>query len=133
MKCIDTTFLIDLLNGYEDAVKKSRELDNELEIFTTEINVFEILYGIFRDKSINAEKEFENAKKLFDKLRIMPLKGEATIKSAIIAGNLTKKGLTIDPNDCITAGICLTNGISTVVTRNKSHYSRIKGLNVETY
>ena len=125
--------MIDLLKGDEEAVKKSEELDKETELFTTEINVFEILYGIFRDKSINRERELQSASKLFHKLNILPLKGEATIKSAEIAGGLTQKGLTIDPHDCITAGISLANGISTVVTRNKGHYQRINGMNVETY
>lgn len=133
MKCLDSTFLIDLLKGNMGAVKKSKELDNELESFTTEINVFEILYGIFRNKAIDNEKEFQNAKKLFDRLNILPLKGKATIKSARIAGELTLRGLTIDPHDCITSGICLTNGVSTIVTKNKAHFSRIKGLNVEIY
>ncbi|MBU0628111.1 MAG: PIN domain-containing protein [Nanoarchaeota archaeon] len=133
MKCLDTTFLIDLLNGRKEAIKKSENLDNELELFTTEINVFEILYGIFRDKTIDDEKELQSAKKLFDKLRILPLKGEATIKSARIAGELTQKGVTIDSHDCITAGVSLANGVSIMVTKNKDHFSRIRGLGIETY
>ncbi|MBW2974791.1 PIN domain-containing protein [Candidatus Woesearchaeota archaeon] len=133
MRCLDTTFLIDLLKGRREAVKKSMELDNDLEVFTTEINIFEVLYGIFRDKAINSEKELENAKKLFDRLRILPLRGEATVRSAGIAGELTRKGLTIDPHDCISAGISLANGVTVIVTRNKDHFSRIKGLGVETY
>lgn len=133
MRCLDTTFIIDLLRGNAEAVDKAGELDKEAELFTTEINVFEVLYGIFRDKNINKEKELQSARKLFGRLTLLPLKGEATIKSAKIAGELAQKGLTIDPHDCITAGISLSNGVSTVVTKNKAHYQRINELDVETY
>jgi predicted nucleic acid-binding protein len=44
MKCVDTTFLIDLLRNDEGAVEKAKELDEFGETITTEINVFERIW-----------------------------------------------------------------------------------------
>mgnify|MGYP000657540176 CR=1 FL=1 len=46
---LDTSFLIDLMNGDEDAVEKARELETDLvrQRFSS-ITLFELYYGISR-------------------------------------------------------------------------------------
>lgn len=134
MVILDTTYLIDFIKNHPDAVKKAQELDGLPEIFTTEINVFEVLFGIYRLKDRErASKELDKAKMLFDRLSILPLEGAATFKAANIASELEKQGKPIEITDSITAGIALANGVTTIVTRNKEHFSRIKGIRVEGY
>ena len=44
MKLLDTTYIIDLLRNDPGARKKAVQLDEEDEVFTTEINVFEVVW-----------------------------------------------------------------------------------------
>jgi len=45
----DTSFLIDLMNGDEDAVEKARELETELiQQRLSAMTLFELYYGIAR-------------------------------------------------------------------------------------
>ena len=133
MKCIDTTFIIDLLHGNRNALKKAIELEEEDNVLTTEICVFEIYYGIFRKKGININNHIKKVNKLLDKLEVLPLDRKSSIKAAEIAGELAKNGLEIGSHDCMIAGITLANGCNTIVTENIEHFERIKDITVETY
>jgi len=129
MRLLDTTFIIDFLRGEEEALKKAKEISN-YKLFTTEINVFEILTGIYKRGKFNEEKIFLE---FLGRLEILLLAGEATKISARINVDLEKRGVKIGVYDCLIAGIALTNDIKTVVTRNKEHFSRIKSIIVEGY
>lgn len=129
MKAVDTTFIIDLLRNTREAVMKSIELDNETIVFTTEANVYEVVSGIQQNK----EKALHDIEVLLSRLTVLPLDHKAAIKSGQISGTLLRSGKMIDDIDCLTAGIILTNGCNTIVTRNKKHFERIAELKVETY
>jgi tRNA(fMet)-specific endonuclease VapC len=53
-------------------------------------------------------------------------------KAAEISAKLAAKGEPIDYGDAMIAGIAIENDL-TLVTRNKSHFSRIKNLKQETW
>ena len=127
MKILDTTFLIDLLNGDHGtvAIAKSKET-----LLTTQINMYEVIRGIFL---INESKALVKARALFGQIRVLPLDDNSIIKSADIFADLSKRGEIIADNDCMTAGIALANGINKVVTRNTKHFRRIKGIKPEMY
>jgi len=132
MKCIDTTFLIDLLRGDSSAVKKAKELD-ETGAITTEVNVFELVFGIYRAKKLNHKKRLEEAEKLFSRLVIFPLDHKAAVRAGEILGRLCSEGREIDIPDGMTAAISLENGCNVVVTRNAEHFGRIPQIRVESY
>ena len=69
MICIDSDCIIDFLKGKEEAVKIVEKYKEE--IMTTEINVFEILFGIYIKKDINEREEFA-AKEFFDSIVVLP-------------------------------------------------------------
>lgn len=129
---LDTTFLIDLLRKERGAVNLSQQLDNENVLYTTEINVFEVVLGIFSNKQINQKKDLIKARELFAVLSILPLDHKAALEAGRIAGTLIAAGKQIDDNDCIAAAIAKTNGIQTIVTRNEKHFA-LTGLQVKTY
>lgn len=53
---LDTTFLIDLMNGDEGAVAKARELENDLvQQRLSAMTLFELYYGVARTSQIEAE------------------------------------------------------------------------------
>lgn len=124
---LDTTFLVDFLRERGEAAGKLAELEKNGEsIFTTAVTVFEITQGT------RGMKEEEEVADFLDAIEVLPL-GKA---SAISAGRIQKKlkqtGLAIQPEDAMIAGIALAKN-QPLLTRNISHFSRIKGLNVQTY
>ncbi len=131
MKLLDTTFLIDFLKNDAGAIKKARESYNE-RLFTTEINVYEVVLGIYSLRGDFA-KELNKAEGLFQSLNLLDLNHQSALSAAKIFGTLTREGSMIDHNDCLTAGIALANDVTTIITRNKEHFSRIKGIKVEMY
>ena len=122
--CLDTNVLIDLLRGDFKAVEEIKQLENQFELATTAINLFELYYGAYktgRDKNVEAVNELGR--------RIEVLK--FTHKSAEISGRilseLEKKGKTVDFRDVMIAGIVIENDV-TLYTRNLKHFKRIDGI-----
>ena len=58
---------------------------------------------------------------------------DAVKKAAEISGTLDQEGNGVDPFDSLIAGIALAHGVESLVTRNTSHFNRIKGLTTETH
>ena len=133
MILLDTTFLIDILKKRSNAVRKSKDIENREVLATTYINVYELLLGVYSLKNINHEGKLAEADILLEKLEILGLDKNSAITSAKVGGDLTLKGQIVGDMDNMIAGIALSNGISTIVSRDKEHFSRIKGLKVETY
>lgn len=134
MVLLDSTFLIDFLNGQEAARRKLSSM-SFLTVFTTRINVFEVLTGLFslgKEPPI-AEKLFSDAYFLFSRLNILELSEKSGIKAAEIAGSLNKRGSPISSMDCMIAGIALTNGIKRIITRNEKDFKKIGGVEAENY
>lgn len=88
--CLDTDFLVALLRGWKEAVKKAEEYDfTEAEISTTSINSFEIYFGAFRSKE--AERNIKQAEKLLNSIKILCLNLESSKNPVKFLQNLTMK------------------------------------------
>ena len=133
MKIVDTTFIIDLSRNMPAALQKSLELNKEDRVFCTEVSIYETLMGVFSIKNIDHEGKLQKFEDLFDKFYILGLDHESAIKSAKIAGQLILEGKAISHTDCMIAGIALSNNINTIITRDKEHFERIKGIKAESY
>ena len=131
MILLDTTFLIDFLRGDKKAIDFLNKIDEPIR--TTIINEYELFVGIVRLPGIDVENKIKETKGIFDSIEVLALDEESMIESAKICGRLIQKGEEIGDNDCIIAGIALKNGISTIVTRNKIHFSRIPTMKVLSY
>jgi len=128
MKCLDTTFLIDFLRG------KTPFCELPPNIYcTTQINVYELFFGIHRIESGHKEKRLESAEGLLQQITVLPFSDIATRKAAEITASLMSKGLDIGQNDGITAAIALSNNITIIVTKDIEHFKRIPGISVEKY
>ncbi len=133
MKLLDTTFLIDILRGKGGIEKTVERLSNE-KVFTTRINAFEIFTGVFSIRSErDREQRIAEAMALFERIEILELDERASILSSQIAGRLNREGRPIEPNDCLIAGIALSNGIEIILTRNIKDFQQIPGITVESY
>ena len=124
---LDTTVLIDVLKGEKKAIEKIEEMGENAVLYTTVINIYEILRGIKILKK-NKEKHFNALKVLIKNLHILEIDLKATEAAADIYAELRKRGVGIDEPDYLIAGACLSNGIDTIVTRNEKHFNKIKSL-----
>lgn len=128
MKVVDSTLLIDLLRGNKQAVNF---LSKNQSILTTQINMYEVIRGLFL-KTVSSAK-MQQSLELFNAIKVLSLDDRAIQKSAEISAELIKSGKFISDCDCMTAGIALSNNINIVVTRNINHFNRIEGINAESY
>lgn len=133
MKCLDTAFLIDLLRNDAGAIKKARGLDEAGPSATTEINVFELVYGIHRSKRIDRQRRLAHVQRLFSRLVTLPLNHEAALKAGEILGRLAREGKEVSTFDGLTASIALVHGCNVVVTRDVEGFQNIPRIRVETY
>lgn len=130
MICLDSDFIVDFLRQKQNAVLKMESLKGHIVVFT-EVNYLEVIYGILIKNQV-PQKEFVLAQEFFSSMPNMPLDHTAAYNTANIAASLKKVGQEIGFSDTMIAGICLANNCP-LLTKNVKHFSRIKGLKVETY
>ena len=133
----DSTFLIDSLRKIT-SVKKFL-LKNPTEIlFTTEINVFELYFGLYSNKILaNSEDLLEKRKtkleELLSKFQVISMGRKEGIKAAKLLGYLVRIGKVIEFRDALVAGIAMANGITRILTKNIDNFKRIDGIEVIEY
>jgi tRNA(fMet)-specific endonuclease VapC len=69
---------------------------------------------------------------LAERCPVISLEPEAAREGAIINYRLRQQGSQIGSRDCLIAGIVVA-GNDILITRNVKHFSRIKGIKLETY
>ena len=130
MKCLDSDLLIAILRGKQEAQPIVDEIDRDGKATTTSVNAFEIYFGA--SKSERKQENLKETSRLLERLEVFPFDLSASRKAAEISAKLTTKGEAIDYRDAMIAGIAIENGL-TLVTRNESHFKRIKGLRTEKW
>lgn len=130
MECLDSDLLVAILRGKEEARTIVEELDEESKGATTSVNAFEVYFGA--NKSAKKDDNVKQASKLLERLTVFPLDLSSSRKAAEISAKLGANGETIDFRDAMIAAIAEENGL-TLVTRNISHFKRIKGLKTEKW
>ena len=127
---LDTSFIIDLLKGNRLAVDKVIELENSSKpILATAISVFEIWQGT---ADIKNEGKKQRILDMMGSFGLLVLDFESAKEGGEIHSRLEKKGMQIEPEDSMIAGICIKNN-KKIMTRNVKHFNRIKDLEIETY
>jgi tRNA(fMet)-specific endonuclease VapC len=130
MKCLDTDFLIAILRGKKEAYQTLLDLDEEGTEATTAVNAFELFFGAYKSEKIN--DNLKETQKLLDRLEVIPLDSASAKRAGELISYLSAKGELIDFRDAMIAGIALEKDL-TILTRNKNHFNRIKGLKVQTW
>ncbi len=130
MKCLDTDLLIAILRGQKEAYQITSELDEESREATTSVNAFELFFGA--NKSEKRNENVKEAQKLLMKLEVIPLDLNSAKQAGALFADLMASGQAIDFRDAMIAGIALEKNL-TLLTRNKAHFNRIKGLKVQTW
>jgi tRNA(fMet)-specific endonuclease VapC len=125
MACLDTDFLVAYLRKDPRAKSKLEQLESLQEpLHTTTINAFELYKGAFKAK--DTQRELARVDALLDVFFMLTLDRD----SARTAGALYDKSNLIGESDMLIASIALAIN-QTVITRNKRHFERVPGLQVE--
>ena len=137
MKCLDTTFLIDIVESPEDVRTISEQLEGRGEVLaTTAFNAYEALLGVqsVRDRT-DRTKLLDLYAKVLARLIVLPMSLEDAAKAAELGGELRRKGAEVGA-DSLTAAIAMRSGSDGIVTRNVAHFERLKelsGMDVISY
>jgi tRNA(fMet)-specific endonuclease VapC len=127
MVCVDTNFLVALERRDKDAIEKMQELeDNGDVVYTTAVTVAECYRGAYGSK--DQARALNDVKGLLDRFAIFHLDYE----SGKIWGELAQslKSDTIGDRDLFIASIAISNN-QILITKNKKHFERVLGLQVD--
>lgn len=122
---VDSDVLIDFLKNIPQTIEKIKELKEDNELGTTDINAFELYLGAYKSKK--QEKELADVKGLLNTLFLSSTNEDSMEIAAKILSDLEKKGRPIALRDLFIGAICLTNSFR-ILTRNKKHFENIEGL-----
>ena len=128
MVSLETTFLIDLLNGVPSAVARARALDESGEPKTvTPPAAAELLVGAY----FVGGKELGRAQELLDSLTLLEFDREAYQEAGRMGADLMAQGEAMGAADLFIAAITRRHR-QRLLTRDR-RFGRIRGLTVETY
>ena len=128
--CLDTSFLVDVLRGHPDAVRRFEDLCRAGPPSVTPISLSFLYLGAA--KSRDPSRAIEAVERLLPQLRFLPFRLTACRIFGELVARLTREGRYIESEDAMIAAMALDHGES-VVTRDLRHFSRIGGLRVESY
>ena len=127
---LETSLVVDFLQGDEDAISKMQSLiDQNIPYEITSPTIFELWGGLVNLEK--PEKERQRIISLMEYIIIYPLDEESAKIAGNIDGQLVKKGLQINTEDSMIAGIAITNN-KKILTRDE-HFDRVEGLKIEKY
>lgn len=127
--CIDTDVIVDYLRGREPGKSAFTDWRKKTDVFITSITAFELLLGA--NLSSKRERRTIEVESLLDQHNILTFTHDSAKKAAEERAGLKTKGAPIEIRDLFNASICLLKK-TPILTRNKTHYERIKDLTVLT-
>lgn len=135
MVCLDTTFLVDIMRGNNEALKAEEEFSKKGEVLTiASPSLIELFKGLELKSSSKNIKENEKTKiyEIISSFPILSLDLRCAIKAGEIEADLINNGEIIDLEDIMIGAIALCNK-EKLITRNIKHFQKIKGLHTESY
>lgn len=127
---LDTTFVIDVLNGDERAKQRRTELDERGDMAISSITVFELTEGA--QLSNRTEGERRAITEFCSRLRAVPVDTEIATLAGELSATLIARGERIEAED-VFIGATALHGDEVVLTRNVEHFERLDGVEIETY
>lgn len=112
---VDSTFIIDYLNGNAHAVKSAQGIEEPLAI--TPITIFEVFLGFFLKQ--RTEQEQRIAQEFLDTLELLDITTASAIRAAEMQSELLRKGEKAQTTDLLIAATYITHSCTRVITRDK--------------
>ena len=131
MNCLDSTFLVDLLDQNRRAHADARAwlaANRDVPLYASTFVLWEVLRGASRLDGVDA---VEPLSRELDWLEPLPFTRPAAVEAAIIEAELREAGEEISAADYPIAGTARNAG-ATVVTSDPD-FERVRGLDVERY
>jgi len=130
MACLETTFLVDLIRGNEEAESIFNNLiEVGSSITIASPSLMEIISGASTNQKRDEKKQIEE---ILSSITVLPLTKESAILAGEIDSELMIAGEPIGTTDIMIGAIAKHNN-ETLITRNKKHFEKIKGLKIESY
>ena len=131
MVCLETDFLVALIRKDPNAIEKLKKLvENGERLTTTPINAAELFKGAYRSK--NVDDSLRKVRGILSKLDLLDFNLTASDIYGQITSELERRGEKIGEMDALIASIALAHN-ERVVTRNVKHFSRVRGLEIESW
>lgn len=128
---LDTSYLVDLIQGDKEAVKKAENMEKEnTNQKISSVTLFELHNGI--KQSSKPEDEKEKVKEVLDSKNCIEADGKIMRKAGKINGRLITEGKRIETFDSMIAATAIIEG-EKILTRNTEHFERIENLEIEKY
>ena len=127
---LDTSFLIDLMNGDPAAVEKAEKIERDLvQQRLSSMTLFELYYGVSRSEQ--SKKERRQVEQVLASKPVSPADTAVMRKAGALSGRLANEGSPVDDGDVI---IAATADIldEPVLTRNVADFERL-GVDIESY
>lgn len=124
---LDSTVLIDLLDGRDAAEQKLEELvETDTPVSISTLSVYEVGLGLQKSE----REEFDE---ILASVVVLPLGLGESYRALSIQRTLYDRGEPIGDVDSLIAATAAESADSRVLTRNVNEFIRVKGINVETY
>lgn len=127
---LDTTFVIDVLNGDDRAKRRRVELDERGDMAISPITVFELTEGA--RLSDRTEAEQRAIIEFCSRIRVVPLDTGIASLAGELSAALIGRGERIEVEDVLIGATALWLD-DAILTRNVDHFERIDELAVEAY
>jgi len=128
---LDTSFLIDLMNGDEEAVERARELESNLvQQRLASMTLFELYHGVARTAESATERK--TVESVLASKPVHPADTAVMRKAGRLSGELANQGDPVGDGDVI-IGATAAIVDEPVLTRNVDDFERMDGVDVETY
>lgn len=126
--CLESDFIINLLNGDANAVRLYEEIKNTSLAVTaiTSVTLFEILRGKEQNQS-----KIRKLEELRQRLEVLSFGEREAEEASRIEKAIHQNGLTIEPDDLFIGATAKTN--EAILVSNDSDYNRIDGLQLKNY
>ncbi|MGC8515901.1 MAG: type II toxin-antitoxin system VapC family toxin [Thermoplasmata archaeon] len=127
----DTSFLVDIMKSNKEAIKKAEEIEKTgSTIAVTSISIFELFVGVCL--SIKQDQERNKITRILNGLSIISFDEDSAREAGRIFAQKRMRGLVIDPEDSMIAGICARRN-EILITRNIKHFSDIENVRIDSY
>lgn len=128
---LDTSFLVDLIQGDEKAVEKAEKLEKkQITEKISSATIFELYTGIIRSDKPPEEKK--KVLRVLDSKKIIGANKEIMEKAGKLHGSLINQGKRIGSFDCIMAATA-TSLEDVLLTRNEKDFEKVDLLELEKY
>ena len=127
----DTSFIIDLLRGDENAERLLDIIEKESRPQkVSSVTALELYEGVARSQI--PELKQQRILDILDTKHVVSADRPVMRRAGKLSGELINDGRQIEREDCIIAATGLLNDES-IVTRNTKHFERIDGLETRSY